>query len=210
MIRVFVTDDHELLRVGIKKVLNEEVGMIVGGEARTAAETLDKVRHDQFDVVVLDLKLPDRNGLEIISELKRQNKKLAVLILSMHPEDLLAERALAAGADGYVTKETVSRNLVQAIQTVAAGRKYVSPSLAQLLANHVGTPEHTLPHEALSDREFEIFLRIGAGEPIAKIAEDCSLSLSTVYTYRARIFQKMSVSSDAEIIHYALKYKLIE
>ena len=108
MIRVFVTDDHELLRVGIKKVLNEEVGMIVGGEARTAAETLDKVRHGKFDVVILDLKLPDRNGLEIINELKTQNSGLAVLILSMHPEDLLAERAIAAGADGYMTKETVS------------------------------------------------------------------------------------------------------
>lgn len=210
MIRVFVTDDHELLRVGIKKVLNEEVGMIVGGEARTAAETLDKVRHDQFDVVVLDLKLPDRNGLEIIGELKTQNKKLAVLVLSMHPEDLLAERAIAAGADGYMTKETVSKNLVRAIQTVAAGRKYVSPSLAQLLANHVGTTEQKPPHAALSDREYQVFLRIGAGEPIAKIAEDCSLSLSTVYTYRARIFEKMNLESDAEIIRYAITKKLIE
>jgi two-component system, NarL family, invasion response regulator UvrY len=210
VIRVFVTDDHELLREGIKKVLNEEPGMIVRGEARTAAETLEKVRHGLFDIVVLDLALPDRNGLDIIDELKKRDNKLAVLILSMHPEDQLAERAFAAGADGYVTKETVSNNLIQAIQTVAAGRKYVSPALAELLARHVGSPKEQPPHEALSDREYEVFLRIGRGESIARIAEECSLSLSTVYTYRTRIYQKMGLESDAEIIHYALKNKLID
>jgi two-component system, NarL family, invasion response regulator UvrY len=210
VIRVFVTDDHELLREGIKKVLNEEPGMAVHGEARTAAETLGKVRHGQFDVIVLDLGLPDRNGLDIIDELKRRDNKVSVLVLSMHPEDQLAERAFAAGADGYVTKETVSNNLVQAIQTVASGRKYVSPALAELLARRAGSPKQQSPHEALSDREYEVFVRIGGGESVAKIAQECSLSLSTVYTYRTRIFQKMGLESDAEIIHYTLKNKLIE
>jgi two-component system invasion response regulator UvrY len=209
MIRVFVTDDHELLREGIKKVLKGEINICVAGEARTAAETLNKVRPGNFDVIVLDLTLPDRNGLDIIGELKERDGKAAVLILSMHPEDKFAERAFAAGADGYLTKETVSRNLVKAIQTVASGRKYISPSIAELLASHCGPNEHRMPHETLSDREFEVFLRIAAGDTIAMIAQDCSLSLSTVYTYRNRIWAKTSLQSNADIVRYAMQHNLI-
>ncbi len=209
MIRVFVTDDHELLREGIKKVLKEELDIRVTGEARTAAETLGKIQPDLFDVVILDLSLPDRNGLDIIRELKQIDNKAAILILSMYPEEQFAERAFAAGADGYVTKETVSRNLVKAIRTVVDGRKYVSPALADVLASRIGLKSSLLPHEALSDREFEVFLRLASGDSVARIAEQCSLSLSTVYTYRNRILQKMKLQTDADIIRYALKNNLI-
>ncbi len=209
MISVFVTDDHELLREGIKKVLKEELDIRVTGEARTAAETLGKIQPDLFDVVILDLSLPDRNGLDIIRELKQIDNKAAILILSMYPEEQFAERAFAAGADGYVTKETVSRNLVKAIRTVVDGRKYVSPALADVLASRIGLKSSLLPHEALSDREFEVFLRLASGDSVARIAEQCSLSLSTVYTYRNRILQKMKLQTDADIIRYALKNNLI-
>ena len=209
MIRVFVTDDHELLREGIKKVLKEEINIRVTGEARTAADTLSKIRPGLFDVIILDLSLPDRNGLDIIGELKTIDNKLAILVLSMHPEEQFAERALAAGADGYIAKETVSRNLEKAIQTVVGGRKYVSPTMADVLASHIGMKSNLLPHEILSDREYEVFLRLASGDSVAKIAEQYSLSLSTVYTYRNRILQKMKLQTDADIIRYALKNSLI-
>jgi two-component system, NarL family, invasion response regulator UvrY len=210
VIRVFVTDDHELLREGIKKVLKDDAMIAVMGEARSAAETLNQVRPDLFDVIVLDLSLPDRNGLSIIGELKQIDHHLAVLILSMHPESPFAESAFAAGADGYLTKETVSRSLVEAIRTVASGRKYVSSSLAELMASHLGDGEFHPMSEILSVREYEVFLKLAEGASPARIAKDCSLSLSTVYTYRSRIFQKTHMHSDAEIIHYALKHHLIE
>jgi DNA-binding NarL/FixJ family response regulator len=209
LIRVFVTDDHELLREGIKKVLKEEINIRVTGEARTAADTLSKIRPGLFDVIILDLSLPDRNGLDIIGELKTIDNKLAILVLSMHPEEQFAERALAAGADGYIAKETVSRNLEKAIQTVVGGRKYVSPTMADVLASHIGMKSNLLPHEILSDREYEVFLRLASGDSVAKIAEQYSLSLSTVYTYRNRILQKMKLQTDADIIRYALKNSLI-
>jgi DNA-binding NarL/FixJ family response regulator len=209
LIRVFVTDDHELLREGIKKVLKEEINIRVTGEARTASDTLSKIRPGLFDVIILDLSLPDRNGLDIIGELKTIDNKLAILVLSMHPEEQFAERALAAGADGYIAKETVSRNLEKAIQTVVGGRKYVSPTMADVLASHIGMKSNLLPHEILSDREYEVFLRLASGDSVAKIAEQYSLSLSTVYTYRNRILQKMKLQTDADIIRYALKNSLI-
>jgi two-component system, NarL family, invasion response regulator UvrY len=209
MINVFVTDDHELLREGIKKVLKEELDICVRGEARTAAETLQRIRPGAYDVIILDLSLPDRNGLDIIAEIKELDSKIAVLVLSMYPENQFAERVFAVGADGYLTKETVSRSLVKAIHAVASGRKYVSPALGELLASHVGTNEHRMPHELLSDREFQVFLRLAAGDRVSKIAEDCSLSLSTVYTYRNRILEKTRLQSDPDIIRYALKHNLI-
>jgi two-component system, NarL family, invasion response regulator UvrY len=210
MIRVFVTDDHELLREGIKKVLKDEPSITVGGEARTAAETLSRIRPGTYDVLVLDLSLPDRNGLSIIEELKKLDSHLAVLVLSMHPEEQVAESAFIAGADGYVTKETVSRNLVEAIRIVASGRKFVSPALAELLASRRSN-EGPLPIQAtLSTREYEVFLKLAEGASATRIAQDCSLSLSTVYTYRNRIFQKTAMRSDADIIRYALMHKLIE
>jgi DNA-binding NarL/FixJ family response regulator len=210
MIRIFITDDHELLREGIKKILKDEALIEVAGEARSAAETLHQIRAGRFDVIVLDLSLPDRNGLSIIGELKAIDRGLGVLILSMHPEDPFAENAFAAGADGYLTKESVSRSLVDAIHAIAAGRKYVSPSLAELLASHLGNEESRPLSETLSTREYEIFLKIAGGFSPARIARDCSLSVSTVYTYRTRILQKTHLHSDAEIIRYALKHHLIE
>ena len=210
MIRVFVTDDHELLREGIKKVLKDEASITVSGEARTAAETLSRVRPSRFDVLVLDISLPDRNGLSIIEELKALDANLGVLVLSMHPEDQFAESAFIAGADGYVTKETVSRNLVEAIRTVASGRKYVSPALAELLASHRSREEPQPVQTVLSTREYEVFLKLAQGASTNQIAMDCSLSISTVYTYRNRIFQKTSLRSNADIIRYALKNNLID
>jgi two-component system, NarL family, invasion response regulator UvrY len=190
MIRVFITDDHELLREGIKKVLREETTIEVTGEARSAGETLSRVRRGLIDVIILDLSLPDRNGMSIIGELKSIDDRLAVLVLSMHPEAPFAEMVFSAGADGYLTKDTVSERLVKAIHTVASGRKYVSPTLAELMASHLGNDGSQPIAELLTPREFEIFLKLAEGASPARIASDCSLSLSTVYTYRTRIFQK--------------------
>jgi two-component system, NarL family, invasion response regulator UvrY len=209
MIRVFVTDDHELMREGIKKVLKEEPDIRVTGEARTATQTISSLRLGIFDVIILDLTLPDRSGLDILKEVKSLGGEPAILILSMHPEERFAERALAAGADGYLTKEAVSRDLVNAIRTVAAGRKFISPRLAALLASRLGEVEHQAPHKLLSDREFEVFLRIAAGETVTMISEACSLSLSTVYTYRNRIFMKTGLRSDSDIVRYAMRMDLL-
>jgi len=210
MIRILITDDHTLIREGFKKILNREIDMSVIGEACNAAETMEMIRTLEFDVLVLDISMPGRTGLEIIQDIKKEAPDSKILILSMHPEQRFAMRALKSGADGYITKESVADELVNAIRKIVTGRKFISQAMAEEIAQDLGRGMDKPYHEQLSDREFEVFMLLGSGKSSREISEQLSLSLSTVNTYRARILHKMGMNSNAELIHYAVKNKLVD
>ena len=180
------------------------------GEARNATEALARVWKDKWDVVMLDITMPGRSGLEVLKEIKRSKPRLPVLILSMHPEDQFAVRLLKAGASGYLTKESAGEELVGAIKKVVGGGRYVSPALAERLASYLTMDVQKAPHERVSDREFLILRMIASGKQVGQIARELSLSVSTVSTYRARILKKMDMSNNAELTHYALQKGLVE
>lgn len=208
MIRVLVADDHPVVRRGVKQILAEEPDMEVGGEARTAQETLELARTGEWDVVVLDITLPDRSGLEILKELRQARPRLPVLVLSIHPEDQFAVRVLKAGGAGYLTKETGPEALAQAIRKVVGGGRYISPSLGESLAADLAAEDRP-PHETLSDREYQVLRLIGSGRTVSQIAAELRLSVKTVSTYRTRILEKMRMTSNAELTHYAIRNRLV-
>ncbi len=210
MIRVLIADDHAVVRQGLKQILGDTPTMLVAGEATNGQEVLAKVRAETWDVVVLDISMPDRNGLDVLKELKAERPKLPVLMLSMYPEDQYAMRALKAGASGYLAKDSAADELVRAIQRVVAGGRYVSPHLAEKLAFEIGADSSKLPHETLSDREFQVLRLIAAGKSAKDIAAELSLSVKTVSTYRARLLEKMGLGSNAELIHYAIQNRLVD
>lgn len=210
MIRVLIADDHAVVRQGLKQILGDTPTMLVAGEATNGQEVLAKVRAETWDVVVLDISMPDRNGLDVLKELKAERPKLPVLMLSMYPEDQYAMRALKAGASGYLAKDSAADELVRAIQRVVAGGRYVSPHLAEKLAFEIGADSSKLPHETLSDREFQVLRLIAAGKSAKDIAAELSLSVKTVSTYRARLLEKMGLGSNAELIHYAIQNHLVD
>jgi two-component system, NarL family, invasion response regulator UvrY len=209
MTRVLIVDDHALIREGLKKILREEPDMVVAGEARDAEEALSLLHGTPFDIIVLDLCLPDRNGLEIIPEAKRLLPSVPILILSMYSEESFGVRAIKAGADGYLTKTSATHELVTAIRKLVQGGKYVSTSLAEQLVSDVQAGTARPVHQSLSDREFQILRLIAGGKSISRIAEELRLSTSTVNTYRARILEKLNLHTNAELIHYAIKNGLI-
>jgi two-component system invasion response regulator UvrY len=209
MKKVLILDDHEVVREGVKKILDEPPGTITFGEANTASEALKLVRSEDWDVVVLDLSLGDRNGLEVLKELKQIRPRLPVLILSMHSEEQYARRAFKAGAAGYITKGSPRAELVTAINKVVKGGVYVSPALAERLVIDLGNDTDRAPHEVLSDREFEVLRLIASGKTVGEIAEMLSLSDRTISTYRARILEKMGMKTNAELTHYAIQNKLV-
>ncbi len=209
MIKILIADDHPIVRSGLKQIVIKEPGMVVDGEAQNAQELLALVRKQAWDVVVLDINLPDRSGLDVLIQLKKDFPRLAVLILSVHPEEQYAVRALKSGAAGYLTKHSVPGELVKAIRKVVAGGKYVSSSLAERLALDLENSERTL-HETLSDREFEVMCMIASGKRIKEIAEKLFLSPKTVSTYRARILEKMGMKTNADLTHYVIKNKLVD
>lgn len=210
MINILIADDHALMRAGLKRILKDEPDLKVVAEASNGFEVIDAVKKEQIDFIVLDLTMPGKNGLEVIKELRQINKTILILILSMHPEDRFAVRALKSGASGYMTKESAPDELVNAIRKIISGRKYISPLLAEKLVSEFGDDSGKLPHEMLSDREHEVFIMIASGKKITEIAEILSLSAATVNTYRARIFDKMKIKSNVELTHYALSNKLID
>ncbi|OGO40417.1 MAG: DNA-binding response regulator [Chloroflexi bacterium RBG_16_57_9] len=210
MIRVLIADDHAVVRQGLKQILQDTREMVVAGEALNGQEVLEKVRAEAWDVVVLDIAMPGRSGLDILKELKHERPKLPVLVLSMYAEDQFAVRVLKAGASGYLTKDSAPDELVKAIRKVVSGGKYVSPFLAEKLAFELNTDSSQLPHETLSDREFQVLRLIAAGKTTTEIAVDLSLSVKTISTFRARILQKMNLTTNAELIHYAIRNRLIE
>lgn len=208
MTRILIADDHPVVRKGLKEILTSEIQEVICGEAKNAQEVLDEVEHHNWDLVILDISMPGRSGLDVLKEL-RQRRELRVLVLSIHSEEQYGERALMAGAAGYLHKGSVPDELVRAVRYVLAGRTYVSEAMAERLAVHLkhdttGRP----PHESLSDREFEVLRLIGSGKSTAQIAAEIHLSATTVSTYRARILAKMNMKTTAELIHYAVKNNL--
>ena len=210
MIRALIADDHAVVRQGLKQILGGTPEMLVAGEATNGQEVLDKVRAETGDVVVLDISMPDRSGLDVLKQLRSERPKLPVLVLSMHSEDQYAVRVLKAGASGYLTKDSAPDELVKAIRKVVSGGRYVSSFLAEKLAFEIGTDSSRLPHETLSDREFQVLRLIAAGESVTEIAAELYLSVKTVSTYRARLLQKMNLTTNAELIHYAMQNHLID
>lgn len=210
MIKILIADDHPVVRQGLKDIIKETPDMMVGDEASNGQETLEKVRKSDFDIVLLDISMPGRSGLDILKELKSEKPELSVLILSMHPEEQYAVRALKAGASGYLTKESAPDELIAAIRKASKGRKYITSSLAEKLAFYLEIENERPLHEALSDREYEVMRMIASGKTITEIAGKLFLSVKTISTYRSRILEKMGMKSNAELTHYALKNRLVE
>jgi two-component system invasion response regulator UvrY len=209
MIRVIIVDDHPVVRRGLKQIIAAEPDMQVVGEAENAREALRVIRETACDVVVLDITLPDASGLDVLSRLKSELPTLPVLIMSIHDEEPYALRVLKAGASGYLMKDSLPEELIQAIRKITSGGKYISPSIAERLASEFASSEKAL-HEKLSDREFQILCLIASGKSLKEIGEVLCISGKTVSSYRARILEKMSMHSNADLVGYALKNRLIE
>jgi len=205
MLRVFIADDHAIVREGLKQILAETSDMVVAGEAANGREVLDQMREDDWDVILLDISMPGRDGLDALKQLKHEKPGVPVLILSMYPEEQYAVRALRAGASGYLTKESAPEELVAAIRKVSQGGEYVSISLGERLASYVKRGGERALHEMLSDREYEVMLMIASGKTVKEIAGDLSLSAKTISTNRARLLKKMGMKNNAEITYYAIK-----
>jgi two-component system, NarL family, invasion response regulator UvrY len=210
MLRVLTVDDHAVVRNGVKSIFERAPGTATFGEASTAQEASRLVREQDWDVVVLDITLGDRSGIEVMKELKHIRPKLPILILSMHSEAQYARRAFKAGAAGYITKDSLPDELARAIYKVAQGGKYVSPALAEMLVGDIDNRLDRAPHEGLSDREFEIMCLIASGKTVSEIANLLSRSVKTISTYRTRILEKTGMRTNAEITYYVIQNKLIE
>lgn len=209
MIKILVVDDHSIVREGLKQILAENPNMSVSGEASTGQEALQKVRSSDCNMVVMDISLPDRNGLELLEQIKDINPRLPVLVLSMHAEEQYATRALRAGASGYLTKESASEQLIAAIEKVAQGGKYVTPSLAEKLVFELAGDSQKPLHENLSDRELQVLCLIASGKTLTEVSQTLCLSVKTVSTHRARILEKMGMRNNAELIRYAIQNRLV-
>lgn len=210
MIRVLIADDHAILRRGLAQIIAEAGDMQVCAEAETGAETVRLARENAIDVVLLDITMPDRNGLDTLKQLKKEKPKLAVLMLSMHPEETYALRSIKAGASGYLNKQSAPALLVTAIRKVAAGRRYISPAVAEALAGTIADGAERPAHATLSDREYETMRLIASGRTLSQIAAEMHLSAKTVSVYRARLLEKMQLKNNSELTHYALKNQLVD
>lgn len=208
MIRILVADDHTIVREGLKQILAKSGDLTVAGEAANGNDVLRMVREQEWDVLVTDMSMPGRNGLELIKLVKETRPKLPVLVLSMYGEEQFAVRAIRAGASGYLNKESASDQLVTAIRKIASGGVHVSPAVAEALFRNVRDGSSQLPHEHLSDREFQVLRMIAEGHSVNDIAQTLSLSPKTVSTHKARILEKMNMSNQAELIRYALEHRL--
>jgi two-component system invasion response regulator UvrY len=210
MSKILIVDDHEVLRDGVKRVFDNQPGTATFGEASTVQEALRLVREQDWDVVVLDISLGDRSGLDVLKELKQLRPRLPVLILSMHAEEQYARRAFKAGAAGYITKDSPRTELVKAVNRVMSGGSYITSALAEKLVFDLGQGSDRPPHEALSDREFEVMRLIASGKTVTEIAGLLSLSDKTISTYRARLLEKMGMKTNAELTHFAIRNKLVD
>ena len=207
--RILLADDHTVVRRGLKQILAEELQRAVFGEARNAQETLDLVRNEPWDIVVLDITMPGRSGLEVMRGIKKLRPKLPVLVLSIHPENQFAVRVLKLGAAGYMTKESAAEELVGAVKKVLAGTRYVSASLAETLAMNLSSDTVKPPQELLSDREFQVLRLIASGRVVSQIARELVLSVKTISTYRARILTKMDLRTNYDLTRYAMEHNLV-
>lgn len=209
MIRLLIADDHTIMREGLKRILEGEEDIQVVAEAIDGHDALHKIRTESFDVLLLDLSMPGRSGVDLIHQIRQEFPKLPILILTMHEEEQYAVRAIRAGANGYLTKESAGTLLVSALKKVASGRPYISMQVAEQLAMSAMPSNHQLPHQQLSDREFEVFSHIAKGKTITEIGDLLHLSVKTVSTHKTRIMQKMGHSSLSELIQYAVAHKLL-
>lgn len=208
-IKVIIADDHAILRAGLRQILSETDDILVVAEAQNANEAIKLASQPDADVLLLDISLPDRSGIEALKYIKRENSQIAVLMLSMHREDEYAVRALKSGAAGYLCKQSASSELVNAIHTVARGKKYITPEVAEILANQIGRDDEKAPHELLSDREYQTFIMIASGLSVTDVANKLSLSVKTISMYRTRLLEKMQLKHNAELTHYAFKHNLV-
>ncbi len=209
-IKILLADDHTIVREGLKQILAETPDMIVVDEAKNGQEVLDKIQQNDHDVVLLDISMPGRSGLDVLKQIKTEKPRMAVLVLSMYSEEQYALRALKAGASGYLTKESAPDRLIEAIRKVSDGRKYISPSVAEKLAFNLELGEERPPHESLSDREYQVMCMIASGKTVKEIAADLALSVKTISTYRTRILEKMGLKNNAALTHYAVQNRLVE
>ncbi len=210
MVKVIIADDHKMFREGLKQILREAPDIAVIDEAGSGQEALNKIYNSDFDLLILDISMPGLSGLDVLKELKANKSRLSVLILSMYPEEQYALRAIKMGASGYITKASASDELIGAIRKISAGGTYISSSIAEKLLFSLKGDAEKLPHEALSNREYQIFNMIASGKTTSQIADELCLSIKTISTYRSRILDKMNMKSNAELIHYAVKHNLIE
>jgi len=210
MIKILVADDHTIVREGLKQIVGEVGDMVVADEAGNGQEALAKIREGDYDVVLLDISMPGRSGLEVLKDIRAERPKLPVLILSMHSEEQYAVRALRAGASGYLTKASAPDELIGAIRKVSRGRKYVTASLAEKLALELDADIHKPPHETLSDREYQVMLMLAAGKSVTEIADELCLSVKTISTYRSRILDKMNMKKNTELMRYAIENGLVD
>ena len=209
MKKILIADDHSAIRNGVKLILSNEFADVEFGEAVNASEVFKHVNNKKWDVIILDMDMPGRNGLEVIKQLKDDKANIPILMFSMHPEGQIAVRALKAGASGYLSKDTADTELVKAIQLIFSGRKYITPLLAELLADQLENPQDKAPHELLSDREYQTMLLIATGKTVSQIAEELSLSVATISTYRARILEKTGMKTSAELTSYTIRNNLV-
>lgn len=207
-IRILIADDHPIVREGYKKILMSQPDMDVTGEAGNGQEVLDLIQKKDFDLILLDISMPGRSGLEILKELKSQKPHLPVMILSIYPEEQYAVRAFRDGASGYLTKASTPKELISAIRKVSQGGRYVTEALAEKLTYFLGDVDKA-PHEKLSDREYQVMLLIASGKTVTLVAEELCLSVKTISTYRRHILEKMQFSTNAEITMYAIQNKLL-
>ena len=209
MIQILIVDDHAILRRGLKEILEREFRDVSIGGAGTAEQALTQLDSEKWDLVILDITMPGRSGVDVLRNLKALRPKLPVLVLSMHPEDQYGKRVLKAGASGYMNKESAPEELIKAVRKLLSGGRYVSPTLAETLAVDLGRDDGTPAHERLSDREFEVLRKMASGKTVGQIAQELHLSVPTVSTYRARILEKMGMSTNAELIRYAVSHHLV-
>jgi DNA-binding NarL/FixJ family response regulator len=210
MLRILIADDHEIVRKGLNNVITETLQPVKVEEARNGQEAMSKVLKGEYDLVVLDMKMPGKSGLDVLKEIRQHRPKLPVLILSMHPEEQFAIRAIRAGAAGYLTKECAGDELVLAIRKALKGERYISGSLAQILAGELDSDSEKPLHEILSDREYQVMLMIASGKTVGAIAKELCLSVKTISSYRTNILLKTRMKNNSEITHYAIQTKLVD
>jgi two-component system, NarL family, invasion response regulator UvrY len=212
MIKVLIADDYDLIREGLKKIIKQESNIVVVAEAKNGAEVMPLLQNHEIDVIVLDITMPVRDGIDVLKDIVKFYPTIPVLILTMHSEKKYAMRAILAGAAGYINKESTSKELVKAINKLMAGGKYITPEVAEYLVNSIqtGSNKTDLLHELLSDKEFQILCKLASGISVKKVSEDLNITTSTVHTYKTRIFKKMSLSTIPELTRYCFRHKLIE
>jgi two-component system, NarL family, invasion response regulator UvrY len=210
IVKVAIVDDHAIVRAGLKQFLSEMVDLRVVGEAASGREAIDLVRNTEIDVLIMDLSMPGQSGIDALAMIRAKAPDVGILILSGYPEEQYAVNLIRQGASGYLNKECEPMEIVNAIRTIALGRRYISPSVAELIAQQLNRKEGSAAHDLLSEREFQVFLKLAKGETAGEIANALSLSVKTVSTYRTRLMEKMGLTSNSDLTYYALKNKLID